>query len=438
MYTSATPFVLASGRVDLPLPWAHCLATLVSVLVALAVLLRTPRIFPLSRRKEIGFAAASLGAGGALAISFSSAGAVAPGWGWAGFAAASFAATWLSLSWQEYLATQGARAAVLGFACMTLLGIALFFIVGFFPQKVALVVCVVLPIAADLSLRPHRGARFFANIDQPFGTRELCRTIAHDWSPRLMAIICMLALVYGAVRTAAASQETSAGVGLWIRAAGGMSVASVVAGLVIFYAQKRGIIKAFYVALPLSACAVVVFAMPFDTHAETAVFMASCGYNLVYYMVWIVMLEKACSRQLPVLGLFASLWLASYVGILAGQVTALLWPVDPVYLNYLMLLIVVAASLLLVRMNGKLVVSKDTMNSPEESPIAQKALEIAEEAKLSPRETEILTIWLNGHNAAYIEETLHISRNTVKTHLKHIYQKTGIASKEDLLRMRED
>ena len=34
---------------------------------------------------------------------------------------------------------------------------------------------------------------------------------------------------------------------------------------------------------------------------------------------------------------------------------------------------------------------------------------------------------------AYIEKQLFISKNTVKTHLRHIYQKTQTGNKEELL-----
>lgn len=37
----------------------------------------------------------------------------------------------------------------------------------------------------------------------------------------------------------------------------------------------------------------------------------------------------------------------------------------------------------------------------------------------------------------YIEETLHISRNTIKTHLSHIYQKTGTSNREELIAVSE-
>ena len=38
-----------------------------------------------------------------------------------------------------------------------------------------------------------------------------------------------------------------------------------------------------------------------------------------------------------------------------------------------------------------------------------------------------------GRNAGYIQDTLFISYNTVTTHRKHIYQKMGIHSQQELL-----
>ena len=322
-----------------------------------------------------------------------------------------------------------------GFALATIGGAALFFALGLVPREVGVAAMVLLPLVADLSLRPHRGARFYSRAEHVMTTRELCADIAHDWSPRLMTVVCLVALVYGAVRAASAPSQAIGGMELWIRFGGSLSAASVVACLVVLSVHRSSIMKAFYVAIPLAALGAIALDLPFKGSSELAVFLGSCGFSLVNYLVWIIMLEKAFSRKLPVLGLLASLWSASYVGVLAGQLLAATWPFAAEYRGYPMLLALIAASLLLVSMNGKLTVSQAVLEPPEAAPLAQRALEIAEAAKLSPRETEILTIWLAGHNAAYIEETLHISRNTVKTHLKHIYQKTGVESKEELLRM---
>ena len=57
----------------------------------------------------------------------------------------------------------------------------------------------------------------------------------------------------------------------------------------------------------------------------------------------------------------------------------------------------------------------------------------AQECGLSPRETEVLAIWVTGRTASYIEKVLFISHSTVKTHLNHIYAKTCTSNREELI-----
>lgn len=63
---------------------------------------------------------------------------------------------------------------------------------------------------------------------------------------------------------------------------------------------------------------------------------------------------------------------------------------------------------------------------------------IADRYLLSRRETEVLFILAKGHNAAYIQDKLCISRSTVKTHISHIYRKLDIHSQQELLNMIEE
>jgi DNA-binding CsgD family transcriptional regulator len=52
---------------------------------------------------------------------------------------------------------------------------------------------------------------------------------------------------------------------------------------------------------------------------------------------------------------------------------------------------------------------------------------------ISPREREIISMMLQGYGNRKISETLFISAMTVKNHIYHIYQKTGVANKIQLL-----
>ncbi|MEC4176719.1 helix-turn-helix transcriptional regulator [Adlercreutzia sp. R7] len=58
---------------------------------------------------------------------------------------------------------------------------------------------------------------------------------------------------------------------------------------------------------------------------------------------------------------------------------------------------------------------------------------LAEAHGLSGREREILGYLARGRSQPYIREELVLSKNTVATHVKHIYQKLGVHSRQELL-----
>lgn len=59
---------------------------------------------------------------------------------------------------------------------------------------------------------------------------------------------------------------------------------------------------------------------------------------------------------------------------------------------------------------------------------------LVREGKLSPRETEVFGYLARGHSHAYVAQTLTVSENTIRTHVRNIYRKLGISSKEELLK----
>lgn len=58
---------------------------------------------------------------------------------------------------------------------------------------------------------------------------------------------------------------------------------------------------------------------------------------------------------------------------------------------------------------------------------------IAKTCNLSIREEEIVSFVLRGHTVSSISRALGISENTVRAHMKHIYEKTGVHKKQELI-----
>lgn len=54
---------------------------------------------------------------------------------------------------------------------------------------------------------------------------------------------------------------------------------------------------------------------------------------------------------------------------------------------------------------------------------------------LSKRENEVAALILQGRTTQETADTLFISAATVKTHLQHIYEKTGVRNRTELARV---
>ena len=71
----------------------------------------------------------------------------------------------------------------------------------------------------------------------------------------------------------------------------------------------------------------------------------------------------------------------------------------------------------------------------EKNRIGMKCRELAKQYDLTTREEEILLLLCLGKKPAAIEEELYVAKSTVKTHIKHIYQKMGLHSREELFEL---
>ena len=62
---------------------------------------------------------------------------------------------------------------------------------------------------------------------------------------------------------------------------------------------------------------------------------------------------------------------------------------------------------------------------------------IAQAAALSARETEVLSLALRGRTNERIAQELFIAKSTADTHLRRIYSKCGVHSRQELLDLAE-
>jgi DNA-binding CsgD family transcriptional regulator len=75
--------------------------------------------------------------------------------------------------------------------------------------------------------------------------------------------------------------------------------------------------------------------------------------------------------------------------------------------------------------------------STPESYWSEPCMKVASSYGLTTRETEILCLLAKGRDTSFMEESLVLSRNTIKMHVRHIYQKLDVHSKQEVIDMIE-
>lgn len=78
---------------------------------------------------------------------------------------------------------------------------------------------------------------------------------------------------------------------------------------------------------------------------------------------------------------------------------------------------------------------RKTIPSPiEHTPLSETDLdEFAHTYRLTKQEQRIVSLLQEGRSAPYIANRLYITQNTVKTHIRHIYEKTSVHNRQDLI-----
>jgi DNA-binding CsgD family transcriptional regulator len=75
----------------------------------------------------------------------------------------------------------------------------------------------------------------------------------------------------------------------------------------------------------------------------------------------------------------------------------------------------------------------EDLNAKREEIMRQSLSRLRRSYGLSMRETEVLTLYALGHTQKKVAEELFISYETVHSHIKNVYIKTGLSSRQEIL-----
>lgn len=170
------------------------------------------------------------------------------------------------------------------------------------------------------------------------------------------------------------------------------------------------------------------------------------GYTVFDLFMWVAFSHIARTRSqnafktVAVIRLFASLCAA--VGCAGAMALGEIQP-DGVQLaaqetTFVGYLIVIATVLLLSSDDVRVLLKSSQAPLPASAPSPEKTLEERlglweEEMRMTAREKEIASLLVQGRTQPRIAEMLGISENTVGTHVRHIYQKTGVHDRQQFI-----
>lgn len=149
-----------------------------------------------------------------------------------------------------------------------------------------------------------------------------------------------------------------------------------------------------------------------------------------------------CPSVRGVLFFLSALAALTAAASLAGEAAARTFAGDALGASFasVVLLYVVLVVFVLITTFGKdKVLHVITGSFNDESEIARVRLDVLcqQHPDLSPRERDVLVLLLQGYSTPRIAERLSISENTAKTHLRHVYAKLGVRSRQQVMAVAE-
>ena len=141
---------------------------------------------------------------------------------------------------------------------------------------------------------------------------------------------------------------------------------------------------------------------------------------------------------------FLAVWKAAVLGVLLGsslgQFVCTFAPFSPQSLSLIALMATLAiliSYMFVFNENDLIALAKGDEDKdvaePKRQRFQDRCKDVAGEYGLSPKETEIMILFAKGRSSTRIQEELYLSRGTVTTHLRHIYQKMDVHGKQEFL-----
>lgn len=195
--------------------------------------------------------------------------------------------------------------------------------------------------------------------------------------------------------------------------------------------------------LPLGATALIVVPFVVDLDNSLASALAYPLNALAFFffdsLIWVCAIATAQRECRDARSYIAFSRACCATAMIVGMACS---PIDDAFaiqVAFLIALVLYLLAMTLIQPGSR--VARVVVDAPEASttlPSVEDAVaSLTSERGLSPREGEVFSYVARGHGSPYIAEKLTLSNETVKTHIKRIYRKLGVGSRDELLALVE-
>lgn len=220
-------------------------------------------------------------------------------------------------------------------------------------------------------------------------------------------------------------------------------VASGAFGLIVTRTEDTGYALLAKTISTISIAALAVFLAYNRASIESMSLMAT-GYSLLEITYLLIMVNIASIANRSSIKIVSIFFIIDTLGYMAGTAmsgAAVDNEVATKIIATSLVILLSAAAIWLFNekhVNAFLWSKEQKGNDPPTLSFEEKIGLLASECDLSPRETEVLGMYASGRSAAFIAEATFVSSNTVRSHIKHIYAKCNVHSRQELITKIED
>lgn len=374
---------------------------------------------------------------------------------WTGVALRSATAAAFLVMWFAMLARLTLFQAAMNFACMQILALLLYGAIMAMPAETYTGLACAMPLLSGAFYYIAMQETSDRALESPDRGKP---SVAADLRWRFLVAVFFIAFAYGLNQTHGDISCNIVSYGI----AGALILASLV-----FFRRSVSLHVLLSIAVPLVVIGLFLSATLESSIPVLSTLSLDTGYALTTASFTLLLTDRSRRFGVPVIWSLGIMRAALIAGTEAGSVTMGLLENTPlnithaVQIAFLTTAVALAVAALLWAQDRKPddlapmwseneeadaeVPSEESAPQEAEAPrrdseiIKQEILErcekLSEEYQLSKREAEVLGYLALGWSAPRIESELVISTNTVKTHVRHIYSKLGIHSRDELKKL---